>query len=465
MAYYSTMTATQQQKLDSFIEQSLPAQIAALQALLRIPSEKAAPVETPGGMLPFGVPMQQALDCALAHARALGFSVRDLDGYVGVAEYGQGEETLGILAHLDVVPAGEGWSVPPFSGTEKDGRIYGRGASDDKGPALCAIYALAAVVAAGIPLKRKVQIILGCDEESGWDCITHFKKVERLPDMAFTPDAEYPLIYSEKHIYQGTFRLDSPGKGLCMQAGERANVVPGTASATLAGTHVRVPAVEGFQIALQPSASETTLRVDGLGAHASMPELGRNALLALLQALCQMELPPESAQQVRALADALRMDLHGETMGLDASDESGRLTLNPGVLRWDESGAEITFDSRVPHSLSEADINAAIGKALAPAGFKLKSSAFKNGHRVPLDSELVQRLIGVYQAQTGDTKSRPLAIGGGTYARALPNAVAFGCEFPGQPLVAHMADEFISIEDIVKNTRIMADAIIALTGA
>lgn len=462
MPYYSNLTETQQQKLDAFIEQTLPAQIAALQALLRFPSEKAAPVETPGGTLPFGVPMQQALDNALAHAHSLGFSVRDLDGYIGVAEYGQGPETLGILAHLDVVPAGDGWSVPPYSAVEKDGRIYARGASDDKGPAVSAMYALAAVVAAGIPLQRKVQILLGCDEESGWDCINHFKKVERLPDIAFTPDAEYPLIYSEKHIYSGTFRLDAPGTGLRMQSGERPNVVPGTAFATLSGTHVDVPVVEGFQISLQPAAQETTLRVDGLGAHASTPELGRNALLALLQALTQMQLPPEAAQQVRVLADALQMDLHGETIGLDTSDESGRLTLNPGILRWDESGATITFDSRVPHCLAEENINAAIGKALAPAGFKLESSAFKEGHRVSRDSELVQKLLGVYRAQTGDTHSEPLAIGGGTYARALPNAVAFGCEFPGQLQVAHMPDEFISIEDIAKNTRIMADAIIAL---
>ncbi len=460
MAFYSPLDENMLNRLLTRIEDTLPAQAAALKSLIRIPSVKAAPE----GKLPFGAPMQQALDTALTLARELGFQTKDLDGYAGIIDSGEGEETLGILAHLDVVPAGMGWTLPPFGGEERDGRIYGRGAMDDKGPALSALYALAAIRAAQVPLRRRVRIILGCDEESGWACMARYKQTEPLPTLSFSPDAEYPLVYSEKAILHATFRLPLTGSGVRAVSGERANVVPGTAEATVPCTVHDGLLHDGFSLELSPEDNGTCISVQGLGAHASTPQFGKNAMQMLLQVLKSLPLPERDAAVAAVLANAFHMDMHGETLGLDIADESGRFTLNPGVLRWDQDGVTLTVDARCPHSLTPETVLKRISAALAPAGFAVTQSHVSRGHLVPRDSELVQKLLAVYRAQTGDTGAEPLAIGGGTYARAMGNAVGFGCEWPGQAMIAHMPDEYISLSDIRRNTLMMADAIVALAG-
>ncbi|HWR23373.1 MAG TPA: dipeptidase PepV [Feifaniaceae bacterium] len=462
MAFFSSISTERQERLVSFIAETLDRQVQDLQALVRIPSVKGAPE----GKLPFGAPIQQALDFTLKLGEKLGFpGGRDIDGYAGYIETGAGEEMLGILTHLDVVPAGDGWTTEPFGGAIRDGRVYGRGAIDDKGPTVSALYALAAIQAADIPLKKRVRVILGCDEESGWACMTRYKQTEELPTIAFSPDGEYPLVYSEKAILQVSFKKKLRHKTvLKASAGERPNVVPGIAEAT-APISVGVPGfhtADGFSLATTAGEDGTRLIVTGLGAHASTPESGRNALLYLLKLLRTLDLPKEDASLVRFLADMLKMDLHGETLGLDTEDDSGRLTFNAGVLRWDEQEVSVTFDVRCPHSLPAEEALGRLKEALAPAGFEADHTRIQQGLLVPRDSELVQKLMGVYRAQTGDTKREPLAIGGGTYARAMTNAVAFGAEWPGDPMLAHMPDEYISIDDLRRNTLMLADAILAL---
>lgn len=460
MRYFSNLQPEQNKFIDAFIQQTLPAQMAALQAFIRIPSVKSPPV----GGYPFGAPIHHALEYALKHARLLGFDTKNLDGYAGVIDYGQGEETLGILAHVDVVPAGEGWTLPPFSGEIKSGRICGRGASDDKGPAISAVYALAAVAAARIPLKRRVRIILGCDEESGWDCMAYYKLHEPMPALAFSPDAEYPLVYSEKAILHATFTRKHTGSYLQIRCGQRLNVVPGLAEAYISGEHTNFPSIPGFQVLNQLRGNETYIRVEGLSAHASTPERGSNALQALLQVLGDAPLHANDAATLLALRDMLKLDMHGESLGIDQTDESGRLTLNPGLLHWDAEGVTLGFDARIPHCMATETILVALRDALAPLGFSLRDSHIQPGHIVQRDSELVRTLMQVYCTQTGDMQAEPLAIGGGTYARAMPSAVAFGCEWPGSPPVAHMPDEYIALEDMAINTHMMADAILALAG-
>ncbi len=459
MKYFAAMPAEKQRILEATIQQTLAGQIAGLQRLIRIPSVKADPEPN----APFGVYLRQALDAALSMGRALGFKTRDIDGYAGVIEAGEGEESLGILVHLDVVPAGGGWTMAPFSGEVRGGRLFGRGALDNKGPAVSALYALAAVAAAGLPLKRKVQIILGCDEESGWGCMERYLRTEQPPALAFSPDAEYPLVYSEKAILQAVFRRRQSDTLLQIESGERPNVVPGKAIAIVPGEHASFIKMPGFHMRAQLKYDATEICIEGLGAHASTPEKGKNAIQALLQVMHALPLGEgKDAGAVAALAKALGMDMHGESMGLDVRDESGRFTLNPGMLHWDAEGAMLALDMRVPHSQSCKQVLSTLGDAFAPAGFWLDSMTEKPGHIVPKDSALVQTLLGVYRAQSKDTRAEPLAIGGGTYARAFKNAVAFGCEWPGEPGVAHMPDEYIEVENILRNTHMLADAIVAL---
>lgn len=462
MAFFSSISPEQQERLVSFIDTTLNQQVEDLQALIRIPSVKKAPE----GKFPFGASIQQALDYTLQLADRLGFpGGKDLDGYAGYIETGAGDEMLGILTHLDVVPAGDGWSTEPFGGEIRDGRIYGRGSIDDKGPTVSALYALAAIQAAKVPLKKRVRVILGCDEESGWACMDHYKKVEELPSIAFSPDGEYPLVYSEKAILQATFTKKLAHKtALRIQSGERANVVPGLAEAVIPAS-CGMPGVTtdgGFTLTVTAAEEGTKLTVTGLGAHASIPESGRNALLYLIKLLHALDLPQEDAALVRLFADQLRMDMHGEKLGLDTEDDSGRLTLNVGVLKWEEQEVSITFDARCPHSVPAGKVLDRLKEVLGPSGFEVTHTKIQEGLLVPRESALVQKLMGVYRAQTGDTTREPLAIGGGTYARAMRNAVAFGCEWPGDPMVAHMPDEYISIDDLRRNTLMIADAILAL---
>lgn len=464
MKYYSSMTENQQKLLYSFIEQSLPEQITALQSLVAIPSVK----ESPADGAPFGLPIKDALIDALYTAHKLGFEIRDIDGYAGVIEHGDGEETLGILAHLDVVPPGDGWHFPPFGGKVAGGRLYGRGAIDDKGPAISAMYALLAVKNANIPLKRKVQIILGCDEESGSECIEYFKKVEPAPTLSFSPDAEYPIVFSEKAILQATYRMPLHNNtAISITSGERPNVVPGKAVASLPLSLIEGKAPDcpdGFILSLDTDINSATITMNGVSAHASTPEQGKNALLALLQLLNGLDLPANDAAIIRDLSSAFKMDLHGEALLLNVEDESGILTLNPAIMEWDNDAIELTIDARIPRSLPVEKVINTLDSELGKIGLMLYSKHTAPMHHMPIDSELVSKLYNIYQLHSGDYMTKPLAIGGGTYARSFQNSVAFGCEWPGAPMVAHMPDEYIEIADMLRNTHIMADAIIALAG-
>ena len=436
--------------------------INSLKESVRIPSVEGAPEPN----APFGREVRRALDHALALARSFGFTTIDMDGYIGVIDYGEGEETLGVMCHLDVVPEGEGWDNPPYAAETVDGCIVGRGTLDDKGPAMSSIYALAAIKAAGLKTKRRIRIMLGCNEESGWGCMKHYGEVAKMPDIAFSPDGEYPVVNSEKAIVHASYR--KPFKSaLRIEGGTRPNVVCGKVKAFIPMCGDKLaPIVKEFSGETQfPCTVESTdggceIEITGLGAHASTPELGKNALQAMMALLSRLELQDADAAAVRLLHEKLAMDMHGEALGLDFTDASGRMTLNPGVIKWDENGiAKLDLDMRVPTSVDLDELMAKLNSQLD--GFELFNKSVQPGHFVAPDSELVSKLTDVYAKRSGEYLP-PLAIGGGTYARAVENAVAFGCERPGVPALVHMPNESISIEDMMFNTYMIADAIIAL---
>ncbi len=437
--------------MKNWIENTLRDQIEDLKALVRIPSVSRGDPAEPNK--PFGKTVYEALQAALQIARKLGLKAWDVDGYCGVVEYGEGEELLGILAHLDVVPEGEGWSVPPYSATEKDGRIIGRGTLDDKSPALSAIYALAAIRESGAKMKRRVRVILGCDEEIGSLGVEHYLKVEGQPTLAFTPDAEYPVVNSEMGIMHASYEKHY-ASALRIDCGTAANVIPGVIRAELPCKAIPVAAPEGFTATFDGNR----ITVEGRGGHASMPEFAKNALLALLGILAQQPLPEEDIGTVRALHEVWAYDLHGETLGIDVTDESGRTTHSPDVIRFNEDGVRFICDCRHPFTLKAEDILAKWDAAYAKAGFARTDVVIKPGHFIPADSELVSTLMNVYNELNG-SDSKPLSMGGGTYAREMENAVAFGIGREGEESMCHMPDESISIEDIRFNTAVMAEAI------
>ncbi|MBQ3109500.1 MAG: dipeptidase PepV [Clostridia bacterium] len=453
-------------KVDAIIAAKQDLIISDLQDQIRIPSVKEEPT---GKKDPFGPGVRASLDAALALGEKYGFEVRDIDGYAGTIEYGPKDaEVLGVVAHLDVVPAGEGWDYDPFGAEIVGDRIYGRGTTDDKGPFIAVLHALSAIKEAGIPLKRRVRVILGCDEESGWGCMEYYKKHEPAPDLGFTPDGEYPVVNSEKGLLQVYYKSAFESK-IRLYAGDRANVVPGSATAYLPLTLNDVmPAAEayslksGFPVSASADDEGTVLTVTGQSTHASIPHLGLNALQAMLQLLAMLPLEENDAKMAEGLAELFKMDHHGESMGLDVTDESGRQTLNPAAIVWEEDGIhKLALDLRCPASRPLDVIKAELLAHLAPLGFELYDSHEQKALFVPADSELVSKLINVYAERTG-VVAKPLAIGGGTYARAFENTVAFGCKIPNHDAPMHMPNEYIPIEDQMFNTYMMADAILAL---
>ncbi len=436
---------------------------------LKIPSEKLPR----DGDAPFGAPVRQMLTVALSDAKRLGFATRDFDGYIGDAEMGEGDETMGILAHLDVVPAGDGWSVPPYQGLIKDGRVYGRGSSDDKGPAVAGLFAMRAVLDAGLVPKKKVRLILGCDEESGWEDIRYYQARTEMPDFGFSPDADYPVINTEKGILRLTLNAkfgDEAGAAIpvySIQAGARSNVVPGTATAEIGC---------GDIAALQKKLAETGLSVTceaagvgrarvtatGVTGHAALPEHTKNAAVELLMALSALGAGGGARPFIDAIAKGTGEGYSGKGFGIDGSDAiSGALTMNLGVLRVADGKGSAVLDIRHPVLMDAQMIAKLLGMKVKDAGITVEINEAKAPLHVPADSKIVSSLLSVYEEITGKP-GYTIAIGGGTYARSMDQCVAFGMTFPGDPDLAHQADENILVESLMMSVRIFAHAIARL---
>ena len=450
-------------KLDAALEALRGDMIETLQRWIRVPSVRA---ERSADNAPFGAEVRRALDVAMADIARLGMNPRDIDGYCCDAEIGEGEDVLAVLAHLDVVPEGDGWDYDPYGGEIVNGRMYGRGTGDDKGPGAAALFAMKAIVDAGIPLKKRCRLILGCDEECGMQDLAYYEEKIGLPDMGFSPDAEFPLINTEKGIT--SLLLHAPmtdERIVSIACGTRANVVPGTATAIVKGDW-REAAAEAFIVEDEDCAIETALEGDctkitvtGVPAQASTPEQGQNAGKMLLAVLEGMGV---GGEPVRLLVEACCEGDEGVNLGIAGRDEvSGRLTINLGLLSVKDGEISITYDCRYPVFYNALRLRETVAKRLAPAGFVLEPGRISEPHHVPESSELVTKLMGVYNEITG-TQAKPFAIGGGTYARHLKEGVAFGMMFPGEPELAHQANESIDIENFVRAARIYAYSIVAL---
>ena len=452
-------------KLEAALAALEPDMIDTLQRWIHIPSVRA---ERSADNAPFGAEIRRALDTAMADIRRLGMEPRDIDGYACDAEIGEGDEAIAVLAHLDVVPEGDGWAHDPYGGEIVDGRMFGRGTNDDKGPGVAALFAMKAVSDAGIPLRRRCRLILGCDEECGMQDLEYYEQKIGLPAVGFSPDASFPLINTEKGIMQ--MKLDAPmtdARLLSIACGTRANVVPGTATAVVAGDW-REQAAAAFmvedddcQIETELVEGNTRIVVTGVPAHASTPELGKNAGKMLLSVLEGMGV---GGAPVALLVESACEGDAGESLGIAGSDAvSGALTINLGLLSAGDGKLSVTFDCRYPVFFDDRTIAATVQKRLAPAGFVMEPTHASHPHHVPESSELVQKLMAVYNGITG-TQSKPFAIGGGTYARHLKEGVAFGIQFPGEPELAHQANESIDMANYLKAARIYAYAIVALCG-
>ena len=445
-----------------------------LKELLRIPSILDETTIQEGA--PFGLEVKRALDWMLATGERDGFKTKNVDGYAGHLEYGQGEELLGLLCHLDVVPAGgDSWTYGPFNPTLADGKLYARGAIDDKGPTIAAYYALKIVKELGLPLSKRIRLIAGGDEESEWRCVNHYFKHEEMPTIGFAPDADFPIINAEKGLYDGLLIQGKPAQTadtgyhlVTFVGGERPNMVPGHATATVhVAEHGSIESSfhayleeQGLTGTVKQTAEGLVFDVFGVAAHAMEPDNGKNAALHLARFLSTLHLDYNGRRYIELVMHMFR-DSRGVALGVAASDETGDLTINGGVFRYEEGQGTTSLNIRYPHSADFTERLQLIKEAALAYGFDLQTRTHMPPHHVDPEHELIQTLSAVYERHTNQ-KADLIAIGGGTYARSLTAGVAFGPVFPGGPEVAHQVDEYVDFEELLLAVAIYAEAIYEL---
>ena len=452
--------------LNETVLQKKDEMIRSLQENLRIPSVEGE--HTPDA--PYGIEVRRSLEHALATAKKLGFRTVNVDNHMGWCEYGEADEMVAVLGHLDVVPAGDGWTCDPWSGEIRDGKIWGRGTTDDKGPSIAALYALAAVRDAGLPIRRRIRVLLGCNEETGSADVKYYlAHGGETPVMGFTPDGEYPVIIGEKGIINATFSRTYTQDGklrlISIQGGSAPNVVPAHATAEFecdANIADQMTAMQAPDVTFRKTLRGFIVEANGVSAHGSTPGLGENAIGRLVLALDNLPLEGDLASAIHFLAEKLGMETDGASAGIALYDDvSGGLTLNWGTIAGDDQKFSLKINYRYPVTFSYEDCGPAFNKLFLDAGFTLDQEGWKDKLYFPADSELVSSLLKVYREQTG-LEGEPKSIGGGTYAKSIPNLLAFGPIFPGDEIREHKPDEYITIDNLVKNAQIIAAAMYTL---
>lgn len=455
--------------------------IESLQELVKIKSVETQAKEG----RPFGEGVDESLKKFLELAENLGLKTKYVDGYAGHVEIGKGEDILGILCHLDVVPEGTGWTYPPYEAEIHDNKMYGRGTIDDKGPAIASLYALKAIKDSGINLNKRVRLILGTDEESGWEGLEYYFKKETKPEMAFSPDAQYPVIHAEKGIliFDLNYEFESYKENyldqenykyevLSLKGGNAPNMVPDNCEILIKtdkgkSLEKKLNSFKNntdYDIKLNKEGkNKYKLISKGVSAHGSMPKKGKNAISRLLAFLDELD-KLNIEKFIEFYNNKIGLDYYGERIGCNLKDEvSGNLIFNVGQINFSGNLIKTTVNIRYPVTKNKDIVLEGIKNEIDQYDVSLDMKNHQEPLYVPKDDTLVQNLMDVYRKVTGDTDSEPIAIGGGTYARAVPKGVAFGALFPGEEELAHQKDEYIDIENLHKNALIIASAIKSLT--
>ena len=425
---------------------------------------------------PYGRGIFDALMFMMSTAESMDMECVNLFGHLGYIDYGEGDDIVAVLTHLDVVPAGEGWTYPAFDGTIVDDKIYGRGAIDNKGPAVASLFALKALADNGILLNKKIRLIFGCDEETGWTDMEYYKAHKSMPSVAISPDAEYPIINAEKGLLHLSLKkvIDSAdNNGVVVSrftCGERPNIVPNHAECILEADQALIEKAvavfnENSNYPLTVSKTDEGILVSspGLSAHGSLPDEGFNAGIHLMMFLNTLPLSGGTvADVIDNLASSIGYHHNGENTTLALKDGiSGKLTINMGVLKIDTDNVECMLDIRYPVTFEKKDIMAKVERIFGSV-FDITIAHALPAIYAPEDSPLIVKLKEAYTEITGQD-AYCMAMGGATYARAFDNAVSFGPLFPGEDHVEHGPDEYIRIDTLMRCAQITANALIKLT--
>ncbi len=465
--------------IDKFIENYKNEIIQKTQELIQIPSVISISNHPHH---PFGEPINDALEYMLELGKSLGFRTKNIDGYCGYIEFGEGEELIGIIGHLDVVPVGDDWTFSPFSGTISNNRIYGRGAIDDKGPVISSLYAMKSVMET-CHIHKRVRLILGLNEENDWKCIHYYKKHEEVPSVGFSPDADFPCIYSEKSILTSYLKMDySPFLKQDIVIKEintydnAINVVPKICSVILKINSHKI-AMCDFITNLKNIIKETNFEIDiykidekeikltshGISSHAAHPDLGVNAISRLLVVLYQIfDFYQLHINLFDFFYSYINTQYYGENLKIDFEDESGKLTLNVGDFCLKNNILQIGLNLRIPVTVNMITVGGSLMRHTSPYwDVDFDTISYRPALYLSKENKLVKTLCDIYNKET-DSNLTPIAIGGATYARAFDNCISFGPNFPGDKDMCHQTDEFIDIDKLLLSCKLYAKAILTL---
>ena len=426
--------------------------IRSLIELINIPSV----IDETSSERPFGLDIDKALKKTLEICEALGFrTFYDPEGYYGYAEVGQGSEMIGILGHIDIVSEGDAgnWKHKPFEGEIDGGKLYGRGSIDDKGPLIAAIYGVKALMDAEVPLNKRIRIIVGTDEENAWRGICRYVSKEELPTLGFTPDSNFPVVFAEKGLLQ--FRLKSAKKSdLRVKGGTALNAVP--ESAVYHGDHLYRLEKQLKKLGFDHELENEELYVIGRSAHSAKPSAGINAITRMVAGLKSMGL---ESPIVDFVSDKIGFTYNGELIFGSLVDEpSGELTMSVNQIDLSSYGEMIGIDMRIPVTIDKKFIVEGLKRVAEKYGLTYEELDYLAPLYASKDTKLIKALIEVYEEETG-LPGDPISTGGATYARSMPNIVAYGPVFPGQEKVAHQTDEFIELNAMIKCAQIYAKAV------
>lgn len=428
---------------------------------------------------PFGEKINTALEYILDLGKTLGFKTKNIDGYCGYIECGSGKELIGIATHLDVVPAKSNWNFPPFEGIVDENKIYGRGVIDDKGPTIASLYAMK-IITDNFALNKRIRLIVGLNEENDWKCINYYKEHEEIPSIGFSPDADFPCIYTEKGVLSTFFKMDysnylnNPIVIKNFECNNNAiNVVADFCSVTLEMNN-KINMVD-FIFLLNSLISKYEFNIDfsfntennqmqlnsyGIASHASHPELGTNAISRLLIILNDLfENYNIEIEILDFFKKHINTEIYGDSLGLKRNDESGDLTLNVGNISFENNFIIIGLNLRIPVFTKLDFININFDKILLDYP---QISYYHKRFQEPLflekDSFLIKTLCKSYN-EVCDSNLSPISIGGATFARAFKNFASFGPTFPNDPDMCHQTDEFVDIDKLLLTTEIYTNAL------
>ncbi|KPU45358.1 putative dipeptidase [Oxobacter pfennigii] len=460
---------------NEYIHSMKPDIVKSVQDMVRIRSVKDEPKDD----APFGEGINRALMYALDIAASMGFKTKNLNGYIGYAEYGQGEETVGIIGHLDVVHEGSGWTYPPFTGEIHADRIYGRGAIDDKGPIIAALYALKAIKDSAVSLSKKIRIIFGTDEENGWEDIKKYLEQEKAPDIGFVPDGFFPAVNSEIGSIDIEFskEIARKSKGMIeiksIKCDDNVNTIPNECTCELKLKGMAKYMLKDI-LELYDETKKTNMIINEIvdmytiisksnASNNKDVSMSKNAIGQLIEFLAQFSLGQNDVSDfIKYISKFSTSENSGKKVHIEYADSHNlNYTVYLTGLYIDEDTAKAVINIRYPIESSYDKLMEFITNDAASKKVNMDILRHRAPLYIPEDSILISTLLNTYNSVVGEEGS-VVSVNGQTYAKAFNNMAAFGPLFPGEIKTSHKPDESMDIDNLIKCTEIYSQAIYQL---